>query len=55
MKQREDRIPKEDKIRLTESLEQLVRLYDAWGKKDKANEWRKKLQEEKKAGKPAAK
>jgi tetratricopeptide (TPR) repeat protein len=55
MKQREDRIPEKDKSRLTESLERLVQLYDAWGKKDKADEWRKKLQEEKKAGKPAAK
>jgi TolA-binding protein len=37
--------------RLTEAVERLVRLYDAWGKKDKADEWRKKLGEAKAAGK----
>jgi len=26
-------------------LERLVQLYEAWGKKDKAAEWRKKLAE----------
>jgi hypothetical protein len=41
-------------LRLTEALERLVRLYEATGRKDKADEWRKKL-EEAKAGqkKPA--
>jgi hypothetical protein len=29
--------------RLIENLECLVKLYDAWDKKDKASEWRKKL------------
>ena len=32
------------------SLERLVGLYDAWDKKDEANEWRKKLEEAKAAG-----
>jgi hypothetical protein len=32
-----------DKIRLTEAMQRLVQLYDAWGQKDKADEWRKKL------------
>ena len=31
------------KQRLSEALERIVRLYDEWGKKDKAGEWRKKL------------
>jgi hypothetical protein len=33
--------------RLTEALERLVQLYDAWGRKDKADEWRQKRQEAK--------
>jgi serine/threonine protein kinase len=36
---------------LAETLEGLVRLYDAWGKNDKADEWRKKLAEATAAGK----
>jgi hypothetical protein len=43
MKRREAEIPLQGKIRLSEALERLVRLYDAWGKKDKSDEWRKKL------------
>jgi serine/threonine protein kinase/tetratricopeptide (TPR) repeat protein len=43
MKQREDKILPQDKLRLTEALERLVQLYDAWGQKDKADDWRKKL------------
>jgi serine/threonine protein kinase/tetratricopeptide (TPR) repeat protein len=30
--------------RLTEALERLVQLYDAWGKKDEAAKWRKELE-----------
>jgi serine/threonine protein kinase/tetratricopeptide (TPR) repeat protein len=30
-------------IRLTQAVERLVQLYDAWDKKDQADEWRKKL------------
>jgi tetratricopeptide (TPR) repeat protein len=33
--------------RLVEALERLVRLYDAWGKPDEANKWRKTLDEAK--------
>jgi len=33
--------------RLTETLQQMVQLYDGWEKKDKADEWRKKLEEQK--------
>jgi serine/threonine protein kinase len=36
---------------LAETLESLVQLYDAWGKKDQADQWRKKLGEEKAATK----
>ncbi len=52
MKQREDQLPK---VRLAEALERLVKLYDATGKKDKADGWRKKLQEAKAPPKPPAK
>jgi tetratricopeptide (TPR) repeat protein len=49
MKQREDMIPAPPKIHLTEALERLVQLYEAWGKKDQADEWRKKLPADKSA------
>ena len=41
MKQREDTIPSQEKPRLTKALERLVKLYEAWGKKDKAMKWRR--------------
>jgi tetratricopeptide (TPR) repeat protein/predicted Ser/Thr protein kinase len=44
MKQREAKIPPPGKVRLTEALERLVQLYEATGQKDKAEEWRKKLE-----------
>jgi tetratricopeptide (TPR) repeat protein len=47
MKKREAMIPKDGKLRLTEALDRVVQLYDAWCKKDKADEWRKKREEEK--------
>ena len=43
LKQREDKIPPQGKIRLTKALERFVQLYDTWDQKDKADEWRKKL------------
>jgi hypothetical protein len=44
MKQREKTIPPAYRpIRLREGLERLVGLYEAWGKKDKAGQWRQKL------------
>jgi serine/threonine protein kinase len=52
MKQRQARIPKEAQLRLSEALERLVQLYDAWGKKDEAANWRKQL-EAVKSAKPA--
>jgi tetratricopeptide (TPR) repeat protein len=38
--------------RLQQALERLVQLYDAWDRKDKAEEWRKKLEAAKKSVKP---
>ena len=43
MKAREARIPPPGKPRFIEAAERVVRLYEAWGKKDKAAEWRARL------------
>ncbi len=43
MKQREAKIETDGKIRLPEAIQRLVDLYDAWGKKEKADEWRNRL------------
>jgi tetratricopeptide (TPR) repeat protein len=40
LKQRMDKIPANHKLRVAEALERLVRLYDAWGKKEQAEQWR---------------
>ena len=45
LKQHETNVP-ESTSRATEALERLVQLYDGWGKKDKATEWRQKLDEQ---------
>jgi hypothetical protein len=45
MKAREAKIPPPSKPRFTEAAERVVRLYEEWGKKDKAAEWRTKLAE----------
>jgi tetratricopeptide (TPR) repeat protein/tRNA A-37 threonylcarbamoyl transferase component Bud32 len=45
MKEREAKIPPQAKARLTQALERLVRLYDAWGKPDEAAKWKKVLAE----------
>jgi non-specific serine/threonine protein kinase/serine/threonine-protein kinase len=44
MKQREAKIPAANKPRLTEAINRLVQLYDASGRKDNADAWRKKLE-----------
>jgi serine/threonine protein kinase/tetratricopeptide (TPR) repeat protein len=54
MKQREAKIPPQGKVRLTEALERLVQLYEATGKKDQADKWRKLLNEAKNAAAKAA-
>jgi hypothetical protein len=47
--QRQDQIPPPVKqVRLTEALERLVRLYDGWGRKESADQWRTKLEAAKK-------
>jgi tetratricopeptide (TPR) repeat protein len=58
MKQREASIPPPGRPRLTEALQRLVQLYDAWGQPDKAAQWRKQLalhQEKNKANSPETK
>jgi len=41
MKRRQAKIPAQDRYHLTRTLERLVRLYEEWGKPDKAEHWRK--------------
>jgi serine/threonine protein kinase len=59
MKKREDEIPPQGKVRLTEALERLVQLYDATGQKEQAAVWRSKREArretDKQAGKPEQK
>jgi tetratricopeptide (TPR) repeat protein len=43
LKEREAKLPPEARGRLTRALERLVRLYEAWDKKDNAARWRKEL------------
>jgi hypothetical protein len=52
MQQRAAKIPRQSRVRLAESLERLVHLYEATGQKDKAGHWRKKLEETKAAAQP---
>jgi tetratricopeptide (TPR) repeat protein len=55
LKQREDEIPAFGQASLTETLERLVQLYEATGPKEKAAEWRKKLEARREADKKAEK
>jgi tetratricopeptide (TPR) repeat protein len=48
MQQREAKIPANGKKNLTDALERVAQLYDAWGTTDQADEWRKKLEAHKK-------
>ena len=43
LKAREVKIPAPSKKRVAEAAARIVSLYDAWGKKEKAAEWRAKL------------
>jgi len=43
MKAREAKIPPNSKARLSKAGARIVQLYEAWGKKEKAEEWRKRL------------
>jgi serine/threonine protein kinase len=47
MKQREAKIPKAGKVRLTEAVTRLVQLYNAWGKPAEAEQWSKELAQRK--------
>jgi outer membrane protein assembly factor BamD (BamD/ComL family) len=51
---REAKIPPQSKVRLTEALQRLVQLYDAWGKPDEAARWRKELDAAKANERPPA-
>ena len=42
LKAREKTLPPIFRVRLSNAAERIVQLYDAWGNKDKADEWRKK-------------
>jgi hypothetical protein len=56
LKQRQDKIPAAyKKVRLTEALERLVRLYKSTNQPDKTGQWRKKLEEIQAPKKDAAK
>ncbi|HEV2971353.1 MAG TPA: serine/threonine-protein kinase [Pirellulales bacterium] len=44
MEKRDDKIPSQGKIRLTEALNRLIQLYEATGKKNEATKWRKELE-----------
>jgi tetratricopeptide (TPR) repeat protein len=44
MKQRAAKIPQHGKVRLSEALDRLVRLYEATGKQDEAAKWRRELE-----------
>jgi tRNA A-37 threonylcarbamoyl transferase component Bud32 len=55
MKERQDKIPPPWKVRLAEARERLVRLYDATGKKDKADDYRKNLEAERARSSPKKK
>jgi hypothetical protein len=43
LKAREARIPGRSMRSLTEAAERVVKLYEAWGKPEKAAEWKRKL------------
>ena len=43
MKERESRITVPDRFRLREAAVRVIRLYEAWGKPEKATEWKAKL------------
>jgi tetratricopeptide (TPR) repeat protein/tRNA A-37 threonylcarbamoyl transferase component Bud32 len=55
MKEREKSIPAQIKVRLVEGVERLVQLYDAWGKKDKADDYRQQLAAERAKAQPQKK
>jgi serine/threonine protein kinase len=51
LNQRQAKIPANSKDRLSEALERLGQLYDAWGKPEEAAKWRQELEARKEAAK----
>jgi serine/threonine protein kinase len=47
LNKRESKIPSEDKGCIISALERLVRLYEDWGRKEKATKWREELERKK--------
>lgn len=43
MKERENKIPPAGRLRLKETLQRLVQLYESTGRADQAAEWKQKL------------
>jgi serine/threonine protein kinase len=52
LKNRVSKMPSDQKDQLTHAVERLVRLYESWGKPDKAAKWRKELDTIKATNKP---
>ena len=53
LRQTEAQIPPQvNDSRLSDALERLVQLYDAWGKPDEAAKWRKELEAARAADRP---
>jgi hypothetical protein len=51
LKERESNLPKGSRTPLKDAGEPLVRLYEVWGKPEKAAEWRQKLEASRSADK----
>jgi hypothetical protein len=51
MKARAKTIPPQSQSRLTEALERLVQLYDAWDRPEQAQAWRERLEQAKASNK----
>jgi hypothetical protein len=52
LKAREAKIPARARPRLPEAATRIVKLYDAWGKNDRAAEWRARLSSAAKTARP---
>ena len=52
LKKRKDAIPPQERSRIIEACQRLVKLYEAWGKDDLAAKWRKELEVGSAASKP---
>jgi hypothetical protein len=50
MKQRQEKVPANSKLRMKETLQHLVQLYEATGQSEKAAEWKTKRAEFDQAG-----